>query len=171
VPENGNGPSLEETPDREWAYDALAERVRELAAIAREQGLAELTVEEDGVEVSVRTVGVASGPEAVVMRVLRPAVADQSPDGVATSEAAEDPGVHTVRSPMDGVYYSSPMPGAPAFVSVGDSVSAGDVVGLVEAMKIFNEVQVEVSGEVTEVLVGNEDFVKSDQALLRVRVQ
>ena len=73
-------------------------------------------------------------------------------------------------SPMVGVFYRSPMPDAPEFVAVGDAVAAGDIVGLVEAMKIFNEVATEVGGEVVELCAGNEEFVKLGQPLVRIRV-
>jgi acetyl-CoA carboxylase biotin carboxyl carrier protein len=77
---------------------------------------------------------------------------------------------HELLSPLPGTFYRRPSPEAPPFVQVGQTVAAGAVVGLVEVMKTFNEVQAETGGTVVEILVENEDAVEAGQALLIVEV-
>ena len=75
---------------------------------------------------------------------------------------------HELLSPLPGTFYRRPSPDAPPFVEVGQTVAAGTVVGLVEVMKTFNEVQAETGGTVVEILVENEDAVEAGQVLLIV---
>ena len=69
---------------------------------------------------------------------------------------------------MVGVFYAAPSPEKPAYVSVGDKVSKGDIVCIIEAMKIMNEITAEESGTVSEILVNNGDVVEFDQPLFRI---
>src|SRR5260221_9240122 len=71
-------------------------------------------------------------------------------------------------APLTGVYYAAPSPEEPPFVAVGDIVSAGQVVALIEAMKVFNEVQAEVAGRVTTIVAGNGNVVQKGDVLLRI---
>ncbi|MDQ2902738.1 MAG: biotin/lipoyl-containing protein [Ktedonobacteraceae bacterium] len=73
-----------------------------------------------------------------------------------------------IMTPITGVFYSSPSPAEPPFVSLGDIVQVGQVVALIEAMKVFNEIQAEVGGCVTEVIAVNGNVVQKGDALLRV---
>ncbi len=82
---------------------------------------------------------------------------DVSVDGVA------------VRSPMVGTFYRAPSPGEPPFVEVGQCVAAGQTIGIVEAMKLLNNIEAEISGEVLDVLVGDGAPVEFDQPLVRIR--
>ncbi len=74
----------------------------------------------------------------------------------------------TIKSPMVGVFYSAPAPDRPPFVSVGDTVNKGDVICIIEAMKIMNEITADRSGKITEVLVENGDVVEFDQPLFKI---
>ena len=74
-----------------------------------------------------------------------------------------------ILSPMVGTFYRAPAPGEPPFVSVGDRISSGQTVCIIEAMKLMNELEAEVSGEVVEILVENGQPVEFDQPLMRVR--
>lgn len=74
-----------------------------------------------------------------------------------------------VKSPVVGAFYESPNPEEEAFVKVGDKVEKGDTLCIIEAMKIMNEIESEVSGEIVEILVKNEDIVEYGQALMKVR--
>ena len=85
----------------------------------------------------------------------------------ATASVAEKPAIsgHQVRSPMVGTLYTSPSPEAPAFVKIGQSVKAGDTLCIIEAMKMFNEIESDRAGKIVDILVANGDPIEYDQAL------
>jgi acetyl-CoA carboxylase biotin carboxyl carrier protein len=89
----------------------------------------------------------------------------------ASAEAAEEADLHIVRSPIVGTYYESPSPGAPAFVKVGDSVTTGQVLCIVEAMKLMNEIESDASGEVVKIFVSNSQPVEYGQKLFGLRAR
>jgi acetyl-CoA carboxylase biotin carboxyl carrier protein len=72
---------------------------------------------------------------------------------------------HKVRSPMVGTWYASPSPDAPAFVTVGQMINVGDPLGIIEAMKMFNEIEADKSGKIVAILVANGDPIEFDQPL------
>lgn len=74
-----------------------------------------------------------------------------------------------IKSPLVGTFYNAPSPDAAAFVQAGDTVKKGQVLGIVEAMKLMNEIESEYDGIVEEVLIGNEQMVEYDQPLFRIR--
>lgn len=74
-----------------------------------------------------------------------------------------------ITSPLVGTFYSAPAPGKDSFVKVGDTVKVGQVVGIIEAMKLMNEVESEVDGVIEEILISDEEVVEFGQALFRVR--
>ena len=124
--------------------------VRRLAEFMAEHGLVELEIEEDSVAVRLR-------------------VPEEPPAGAVAAAAGRSPeGVELV-SPMTGIFYGAPAPGQQAYVEVGDTVSAGDIVGLIEAMKVFNEITAEVSGRVVEILVGSEAHVREGDTLMVIQ--
>lgn len=92
--------------------------------------------------------------------------APRAPSKRAT--AAPVPTGTPVTSPTTGIFYSSPNPGAPPFVKVGDTVEAGQVIGLIEAMKVFNEITATVSGTVQQVQAHNGQLVQPGDVLLRI---
>jgi len=93
-------------------------------------------------------------------------LAAQSTGPAAESEEA---GVHIIRSPIVGTFYESPSPGAPAFVKVGDTVNVGQVLCIIEAMKLMNEIESDYAGEITKMYVGNGQPVEYGQPLFAVR--
>ncbi len=103
---------------------------------------------------------VAAAPAAVAVQEAVPAAVDKKDD---------DTGLEIVKSPIVGTFYSSSSPEAPAFVQVGTKVKKGDVLCIIEAMKLMNEIEAEVDGEVVEVLVGNEDPVEYGQPLFKIK--
>jgi oxaloacetate decarboxylase alpha subunit len=120
--------------------------------IVQESGVGEIEIEDEGMRVSVRR---ADEPG------LAPAA---STSGVAIaelddSETAEAP-VTRVESPMVGIFYRAPQPGAPPFVAVGDVVAAGQTLCLLEAMKLFNELKADVDGRVRAILVEDRERVE-----------
>jgi len=84
--------------------------------------------------------------------------------------SADEHSAHAVVAPLTGVYYRSPSPGAEPYVRAGGSVNAGQVIGLIEAMKLFNEIKSDVTGTVRRLVAGDGDLVKARQTLIEVDV-
>jgi len=85
------------------------------------------------------------------------------------AEPAEEAGLHIIKSPIVGTYYEAPSPGSPPFLKVGDTVSVGQVLCIVEAMKLMNEIESDVAGEVVKILVTNNQPVEYGQSLFAIR--
>ena len=81
----------------------------------------------------------------------------------------EEPNLHVIKSPMVGTFYRAPTPDAPPYVDIGDKIMKGDVVCIIEAMKIMNEIESDVKGEIVEVLISNEGPVEYNQPLFKVK--
>jgi len=117
-------------------------------------------------------VAVPAAPVAVHAPV--PVAAPSAPAPVATTaaEAASDGGehLHTIKSPMIGTFYRASVPGKSVFVNVGDDIKSGDVLCIVEAMKLFNEIESEVNGKIVKVLVDDNSPVEYDQPLFLVQL-
>ncbi len=147
------------------AEDADAERgerIRELVKIVQESGVGEIEIEDEGMRVSVRRADEPIGPTSSATGVL---AATETPAEAAASSAD---GVVRVESPMVGVFYRGPSPGAPAFVDVGDTIVPGQTLCLLEAMKLFNELKAEVSGVVSAIHVENAQPVEFGQLLFEI---
>ena len=127
-------------------------------------GLDELEVEASGLVVRlVRPREAASAPPA--------APASQSPAAAAaplTPYGEPAPGMRFVTAPLTGVWYAAPSPGARPYVQEGDEIGAGAVVGLIEAMKLFNEIKSDVAGKVVRVLVERGTLVKRQQPIVEI---
>lgn len=89
----------------------------------------------------------------------------------AAADSAEQPGMHTIRSPIVGTFYEAASPGAPPFVKPGDAVSVGQVLCIIEAMKLMNEIESDYAGEVVKRLVSNAQPVEYGQPLFTIRAQ
>jgi acetyl-CoA carboxylase biotin carboxyl carrier protein len=144
-------------------------KLKTLIDLVAESGIAELEVTEG--EDKVRIVKTPSGgaaPSAPVtyqVPVPAPGVAGAAP--AAAAEPEEPPG-HIVKSPMVGTFYRSPSPGAPAFIEQGSVVKPGDTLCIIEAMKLLNEIEAEVGGTVTKILVDNGQPVEYGQPLFLI---
>jgi acetyl-CoA carboxylase biotin carboxyl carrier protein len=104
-------------------------------------------------------------PQQGVQQYSAPAVAGAAPAPAAAAPAAPEHTGHVVKSPMVGTFYRSSAPGAPAFVEVGASVKEGDTLCIIEAMKLLNEIDADISGTITKVLVENGQPVEFGQPL------
>ena len=147
------------------------EYIEKIAKIVADNQLTEITLEDGEQAIVIRkdsTVVAASAPVAVSAPVVAPAVA-QNPV-VAKEEKSAAPASKgiAITSPMVGAFYAAPAPGAKPFVKVGDVVSAGQVVCIVEAMKLMNEIESEVSGKITEICVEDGQSVEYGQVLMYV---
>jgi oxaloacetate decarboxylase alpha subunit len=137
-----------------------AERIRELVKIVQESGVGEIEIEDEGMRVSVRR---ADEPA------THAGAAQSVEDGLAVAvEPRVDDGVIRVESPMVGVFYRAPNPGAPAFVDIGDTVVPGQTLCVLEAMKLFNELKAEVAGTVASVHAENAQPVEYGQLLFEI---
>ncbi|MGB1883254.1 MAG: acetyl-CoA carboxylase biotin carboxyl carrier protein [Gammaproteobacteria bacterium] len=139
-------------------------KVKKLIELLEESGVAEIEIREG--EESVRISRGATAMAAPVMPVAAPApAAPAEPAAAAGDVAPSPPAGTTVKSPMVGTYYSAPSPDAAPFVSNGQSVKEGDTLCIIEAMKIMNPIEAEVSGTVTAILVENGHPVEFEQPL------
>jgi oxaloacetate decarboxylase (Na+ extruding) subunit alpha len=142
------------------------ERIRELVKIVQESGVGEIEIEDEGMRVSVRRADEAAPAAAplVAATATAEAPAQQAvPDGSAGAD-----GSVRVESPMVGVFYRAPQPGAPAYVDVGDTVVPDQVLCIIEAMKLFNELKSEVGGVVAAIHVENAQPVEYGQLLFEI---
>ena len=110
--------------------------------------------------------GPASAPETSAPAALIPA--STSVEGAVAAPAVEK-GLHTVRSPIVGTFYECPSPGSPPFVKPGDTVEIGQVLCIVEAMKLMNEIEADVAGEIVKKLVTNGQPIEYGQELFVIR--
>jgi acetyl-CoA carboxylase biotin carboxyl carrier protein len=112
----------------------------------------------------------AAVPVASVTGVVSTAhAAAASAEAAAVAEPSEDASLHIVKSPIVGTFYESPSPGSGAFVKIGDQVEVGQVLCIVEAMKLMNEIESDAAGEIVKRLVQNGQPVEYGQALFAVR--
>jgi len=111
----------------------------------------------------------APAPAAPVAAPVAAPAAAEAPKAAPAAPAADDANLHKIVSPMVGTFYSAPEPGKPAYVKAGDKVSANKVVCIVEAMKLFNEIEAEVNGEIVKVLVEDGQLVEYGQPLFLVK--
>jgi acetyl-CoA carboxylase biotin carboxyl carrier protein len=145
-------------------------KVKKLIELLEESGIAEIEIHEGEESVRISRYGSSMPAAQPVQYISAPAAAAAPIAGAVVGEIADDamPSGHIVRSPMVGTYYSSPSPGAKPFISVGDTVSDGDTVCIIEAMKILNQIEAEVSGKVKAILVDNGQPVEFGQPLVIV---
>jgi len=144
--------------------DSLLTLIDRMAALVDDTGLSELEIEVGGTLVAVRTASAIAASEIPV-----------SPDGSTTppqpgaGTAAGGPeAASSVKAPLTGIWYSAPTPGSAPYVSVGAEIGAGQVIGLIEAMKLFNEIKSDLGGRVTRVLAESGQLVKARQPLIEV---
>ncbi len=140
-----------------------AERIRELVKIVQESGVGEIEIEDDGMRVSVRR---ADELPAAVATPLLPT--ERVDFDVAPAQPPDAEAATRVESPMVGVFYRAPNPGAPAFVDIGDTVVPGQTLCVLEAMKLFNELKAEVAGTVASIHVENAQPVEYGQLLFEI---
>ncbi|MBA2709961.1 MAG: acetyl-CoA carboxylase biotin carboxyl carrier protein [Tatlockia sp.] len=145
-------------------------KIKKLIELLEETGISEIEIKEG--EESVRLSRNFTSTDAPQMRYAPPAphqVASSHP--VLSPAAAEHKPVastkpgHKVRSPMVGTMYTSPSPEAPAFVTIGQTVKVGDTLCIIEAMKMFNEIEADRAGKVVDILIANGDPIEYDQPL------
>lgn len=145
--------------------------IRFLAEIADQYDLTSVSVKEDGFEIEInREKKTAVSPQiSPVYPLVSPATSEPADTKAAGGNDAETGDATEVKAPMVGVFYSSPRPGDPPFVKAGDSVEKGDVLCIIEAMKIMNEIKAEKSGRIVEVCCKDAELVEYGQTIFKIK--
>jgi len=139
--------------------------IKKLIEIVKQEDISGLAVEEGGVKYEVKR------ERGVVKEFHEPVKGEKKEISKKTEEKAKDEeeGLLAITSPMVGTFYRSPSPDSPPFVEVGDQVAAGKAVCIIEAMKLFNEIESEVSGKIVKILVESGKPVEYGQKLMLVK--
>ena len=149
-----------------------AKEIQDLINFISDTGLEEVNIETEQLKLKVKrstNAQVTAAPAQVsVAAPAAPAPAQQTTPPAASDTSADQGNLLTIKSPMIGTFYRSSNPETPAFVNVGDVVTAGKPVCIVEAMKLFNEIESDISGKIVEVLVEDAQPVEFDQPLFLV---
>ena len=147
------------------------EEIRELIKLANESGVAELEVQRGQNRVRIQRASSGGMQHVVVPGVTSPALSHTPASGASAAAApVEDPQLVVVKSPIVGTYYDAPSPGSAPFVQVGDTVHAGQVLCIIESMKLMNEIEAEIAGVVVSKLAANAQAVEYGEALFSIRL-
>lgn len=151
-------------------------QIQELVKLINKTNIGEITIEEEGVKITVKqkkdpVQHIIAGGQSGQIYSNAPQQQTPPPPPPVAIPAAEIPktdNLITIKSPMIGTFYRQSGPGKPIFVNVGDEVTSGKVVCIIEAMKLFNEIESEVKGKIVKVLVEDASPVEYDQPLFLV---
>lgn len=155
----------------------LTSYLNELLRLVKQYDLAELRIESPEFKIELRAQTTAAiQPVVVSQPVVAPTVvqiptAPPPPPVLANPPAATSAHLYELRSPLVGVFYSTPSPDSPPYVTPGDIVKPGQTVCMIEAMKVFNEIHAEKTGRVVEVCATSGEVVEADQVLMRLDLQ
>lgn len=146
--------------------------LKQIVKVAKDEGVAELKIDTKDFKVEVRF---STGVVAPVQHYAQPVVTHSAPQAAAPVAAAAkaavvDASVHVIKSPFVGTFYAAPGPGKPAYAKVGDKVKVGQALCVLEAMKIMNEIDADVNGEIIEICVDNESLVEFGQAIFKIKL-
>ena len=152
--------------------------IQNLIKFVANSGVAEVKLEMDDVKVTIRTTLEGNATETtyvqqmpaqpVLQQAVAPAAALVAAAPAAAAPVAEESKYVTIKSPIIGTFYRKPSPDKPVFVEVGSSIGKGDVLCVIEAMKLFNEIESEISGKIVKILVDDMSPVEFDQPLFLV---
>ena len=148
--------------------------IKELVKIIDESTLTTFEMEQEGVKLVLKKDAVAAMAVTAPVAVAAPVVNSVKEEVVVKVEEnvkndSQSVSGQTINSPMVGTFYASSAPDKPAYVKVGDKVNKGQVVCIVEAMKLMNEIESEIDGEIVEILVNNEDMVEYGQPMFVIK--
>jgi acetyl-CoA carboxylase biotin carboxyl carrier protein len=153
------------------------DELRELVEFLKANEIAEFAMERDDLKVNIKfAVAVAPAAAGLDMAQLSRLMASAAPVAAVVPAAAAvavpaDEALHEVKSPIVGTFYESPSPGSPTFVKVGDQVEVGQVLCIVEAMKLMNEIESDVAGEVVKQIASSAQPVEYGQPLFAIRAR
>ena len=143
------------------------EQIEKLLTLLNEQGVSEFAFEDEGSSMTVK-LGPVVAAAPMAQHVVAAPIAAAAP-APTTDDEADEPGVVTITSPMVGTFYRAPSPGAPPFIELGDSVRKGATLCIVEAMKLMNEIEAELDGTISAILVDNAQPVQFGQPLFKIK--
>lgn len=155
-------------------------QIQDLIRFVSKSGVNEVSIEQENFKITIKTNEAPTYVNATIPTQAAPLAAAPAPQPVSLPAAAAPAAAPaaevtadasnyvTIKSPMIGTFYRSSSPDKPSFANVGDDISAGSVVCIIEAMKLFNEIESEVSGRIVKVLVENASPVEYDQPLFLV---
>ncbi|MGH9344148.1 MAG: acetyl-CoA carboxylase biotin carboxyl carrier protein [Terriglobia bacterium] len=150
--------------------------IREILDLMNEQGISEFELENNGFRVRIKRAGAdpsqaVAQPHFAIVHPVQPHASRAASAGAAREEpqpevqAGADEGLHVIKSPIVGTFYASPGPDKPAFIKTGDKVQAGQVLCIIEAMKLMNEIESDAEGEIASIFVEDGQPVEYGQAL------
>ena len=142
--------------------------IKEMIQLMNENGLTEFELEKDGLKIRLKKSAGGGFEQTVIQETRTVPGAPSGREGAQAKESQKAPAADsktTIKSPMVGTFYTSPAPDAPPFVQAGSQVEIGQVICVIEAMKLMNEIKAEVRGKIAEILVNNGDPVEFGQPL------
>jgi len=150
-------------------------QIQELVKLINKTNIGEITIEEEGVKITVKQkkdpvqhIIAGGSPAPAYSAPLPQQPASAAPVSTKSAPAPKADNLLTIKSPMIGTFYRQAGPGKPIFASVGDEVTPGKVVCIIEAMKLFNEIESEIKGKIVKVLIEDASPVEYDQPLFLV---
>jgi acetyl-CoA carboxylase biotin carboxyl carrier protein len=166
--------------DKKKLHQMDFKQIQELIKMINKSNIGELVIEEKGFKLVIKQkeepaqnvyhAPIAASPVAMPAMAAAPAAAQQAATTAAEKPRAEQAADNlvTIKSPMIGTFYRSSSPGKPPFIEVGDEINTGKVVCIIEAMKLFNEIESEIKGRIVKVLAEDASPVEYDQPLFLV---
>jgi acetyl-CoA carboxylase biotin carboxyl carrier protein len=148
-------------------------QIQDLIRFVSKSGVNEVSIEQENFKITIKTNQVATIVNATIPETAHHAAAASTapaatPVALAVEPANDTSKYVTIKSPMIGTFYRSASPDKPLFVNVGDEIKPGAVLCIIEAMKLFNEIEAEISGRIVKILVDNASPVEYDQPLFLV---
>jgi acetyl-CoA carboxylase biotin carboxyl carrier protein len=148
--------------------------LKEFVKLAKDSGASELIYETKTMKLKVNFGGSSVMQSMPMQMAMTQAPAAPAPAAapvvsIQPKAAVVDTNLHVVKSPFVGTFYGSPAPGKPAYVKIGDKVKAGQTLCVLEAMKIMNEIDADMAGEIVEICVDNESLVEFGQPLFKIK--
>jgi len=154
--------------------DMDIKQIQDLIRFVSKSGVNEVSIEQQDFKITIKTnqpqttTVTTNLPQASAENTVIPSITVTTPVVTAAAPTEDTSKYITVKSPMIGTFYRSASPEKPLFVNIGDEIKGGDVLCIIEAMKLFNEIESEVSGRIVKVLVDNASPVEYDQPLFLV---
>jgi acetyl-CoA carboxylase biotin carboxyl carrier protein len=165
---------VEPTPDgasvapRDGGDLELLALIDRLASLLDRSDLTELEVESGGTGLVLRKPSALSPITVASVSAASPAASPEPPGAIVPGDPGAPPTKPSVKAPLTGIFYASPAPGSAPYISVGGEVAVGQVIGLIEAMKLFNEIKSDLAGRVVRFVAETGTLVKAKQPLIEV---